>query len=266
MSDRVNIDYESGDITVGRVTVQSFTTKHPLSLIGKEAGVCWNSNTKDNEKNRKRAITCIKSEHNRTLEYVQIYFVFHDISIKLGREVYTHIGGDPTRLQDSTRRVDITTDFHYITPKSIEKEPAAKSLYEKQMELIRNTEVLLEKFGIPREDASGILPLNMCTKIVWRTNLRQLIDMVHKRTCTKAYWEFRALMEDIKKALLAYSDKDEEWKWIVDNLFVPNCVYLHRCPEDRSCGYYDNYCIKKLKEKEINSSTDLKTNSDNIVK
>lgn len=244
-----NIDQLYTYTTVGRVTVQNHTTKYPLSLIGEEAGVCWNSDTTDIEKDRKRGISCIKSEHGRTLEYVQVYFVFHDISIKLARELYTHIGGAPTRLQDSTRRVDMTSNFQYITPNTIKKNPEAKELFDKQMESIRQTEIALEKLGIPREDASGILPLDMKTTIVWRSNLRQLIDMAHKRTCTRAYWEYRALMEDIKNALIMYSDTNDEWKWIVDNLFVPNCVYLHRCPEAKSCGYYDNYCLQKLKEK-----------------
>ena len=38
----------------------------------------------------------------------------------------------------------------------------------------------------------------------------------------------RELFHDLCEALSAYS---EEWKWIVDNLFVPKCKFLGHCPE-----------------------------------
>jgi len=65
----------------------------------------------------------------------------------------------------------------------------------------------LEKLGIPREDISMLLPLGMETKVVVRTNLRNLIDMSHQRICTRAYWEYRNLMDDIKNELSCYSEE-----------------------------------------------------------
>ena len=45
--------------------------------------------------------------------------------------------------------------------------------------------------GIKKEDVANILPLGMTTKVVVRTNMRNLIDMSHQRLCSRAYWEFR---------------------------------------------------------------------------
>ena len=102
------------------------------------------------------------------------------------------------------------------------------------MKRINNDCLALEKeYGIPREDSAMCLPLGMTTKIVDKRNLRNLVDMSHQRMCTRAYWEYRELFRDISKALSEYSD---EWKWIVDNLFVPKCEYLGYCPEKKSCG------------------------------
>jgi thymidylate synthase (FAD) len=91
----------------------------------------------------------------------------------------------------------------------------------------------LEAMGIPREDSAMCLPLGMETKVVVKANLRHLVDMSHQRLCTRAYWEYRNLMRELKKQLSNYS---EEWKTLVDMLFVPKCEYLGYCPEEYSCG------------------------------
>ena len=81
-----------------------------------------------------------------------------------------------------------------------------------------------------------LLPLGMTTKIVDRRNLRNLVDMSHQRMCTRAYWEYRQLFNDICNALREYSD---EWRWIVDNLFKPKCDVFGYCTEKKSCGRKD---------------------------
>ena len=76
----------------------------------------------------------------------------------------------------------------------------------------------------------------MTTKISYRVNFRTLVDMSHQRMCTRAYWEFRQLFNDIARALKEYSP---EYKLIVDELFMPKCEYLGYCTESQSCGRKD---------------------------
>jgi thymidylate synthase (FAD) len=73
------------------------------------------------------------------------------------------------------------------------------------------------------------------TKVVVRTNLRNLIDMSRQRLCTRAYWEFRQLMKEIFWQLENYSD---EWEDLIYDLkvFKPKCELLGYCPETRGCG------------------------------
>ena len=78
-----------------------------------------------------------------------------------------------------------------------------------------------------------LLPLGMESKVVLRTNLRNLIDMAHQRLCTRAYWEYRQLMQDMVHALAEYS---EEWRYLTDHYFVPKCEVTGFCPEAKSCG------------------------------
>lgn len=217
---------------MGAIVIQAETTKYPITLIGKEAGLCWGANTVDSEKNYKRGWDCIKSQHGRTWEYPDVYMILNGYSARVIREFYTHIGGAPTRLQESTRYVNCT-DFKYITPPKIAANPSAKANYSAAMETIIKTVKSLEDQGLPREDAAMLLPLGMETKTVVKMNLRTLVSMANQRLCARAYWEFRNLMKDLKQALAAYSD---EWKTLVDELFVPKCETHGFCPEKFSCG------------------------------
>lgn len=218
---------------MGKVIIQRETTIDPISLIGREAGVCWGADITNEEKNYKRGIDCLTSGHGRTWEYTQVYVVLEGYSARVFRELYTHIGGAPTRLQASTRYINYQNGFPYVTPPVIEHNEEAKAIYDKAMQEITIAMQKLEALEMPREDVAMLLPLGMESKVVLRTNLRNLIDMSHQRLCTRAYWEYRQLMRDLMKELSEYS---EEWKYLVDHYFVPKCEVWGFCTEKKSCG------------------------------
>ena len=217
---------------MGKVTILNETTINPITFVGERAGICWGADTRDKEKNYKRGMDCILSNHGRTLEFVNVEMILDGYSARVIREWYTHIGGNPTRLQASTRYIDYK-DFEYITPKTIASNEKAKKIYDDLMESISWSSVALEQLGIPREDIAMLLPLGMTTKIVDKRNLRNLVDMSKNRMCTRAYWEYRELFRDICNELRELS---KEWEWVVDNLFKPKCEELGYCTERKSCG------------------------------
>lgn len=220
---------------MGTVTILETTTKQPISLIGERAGVCWGADTSDAEKNYKRGWDCIESGHGRTLEFVEVAMLLDGYSARVMREWYTHIGGAPTRLQASTRYIDYG-DFDYVTPPSLRGDEVALQTYQDCMRHIAYCVMTLEKdSGIPREDAAMLLPLGMTTRVVDRRNLRNLIDMSRQRMCQRAYWEYRALMDDICYALAHYGD---EWVRIVNECLNEKCEVLGYCPEKHGCGRY----------------------------
>lgn len=222
---------------MGKITILPETTKNPISLIGQRAGVCWNANTYDAEKNYKRGMDCILANHGRTLEFVNVEMIIDGYSARVIREYYTHIGSMPSRLQASTRYIDYEDkSFSYICPPSILNNEEGSKIYFDAMDNIQESLRKLSALDLPREDIAMLLPLGMTTKIVDKRNLRNLIDMSHQRMCTRAYWEYRKLFNDICKALSEVSD---EWKWIVDNLFVPKCEQYGYCTEKKSCGRKD---------------------------
>lgn len=217
---------------MGKVLVREYTTKTPLQMIGESAGFCWGSDISDANKNMKRAIDCIASGHGRTMEFPDIHLILDGYSARVIREFYTHIGCLPTRLQSSTRYVDAKS-FKYVTPPSVFKNEKARQVYDETMEHIREGYAKLEELGIKREDAAMVLPLGMETVIVDKRNFRNLVDMAKNRMCTRAYWEYRQLMNDICEALSSYSG---EWNTLIKLCMKPKCEISGYCTESKSCG------------------------------
>ena len=114
---------------MGKIIIQGETVKDPISLIGREAGVCWGADILAEDKNYKRGLDCLISGHGRTLEYLQAYVVLEGYSARVIRELYTHIGGAPTRLQASTRYIDYQKGFDYVIPPKISSNEEANQVY-----------------------------------------------------------------------------------------------------------------------------------------
>ena len=219
---------------MGKVTILPETTRNPISLIGRRAGICWGADITDEQKNYKRGLECLSNNHGRTLEFVNVEAVLDGWSARVIREWYTHIGGSPTRLQASTRYINYSNGFDYVIPSKIQDNAMALDKYTETMGIIRENAAILENdFGIPREDVANLFPLGMNTKMVDKRNLRNLIDMSHQRMCTRAYWEYRKLFKTYVDELRKI---DDEWAYIVDNYFMPKCDALGYCSEKYSCG------------------------------
>ena len=216
------------------IEIKKYTTEYPLQMIGELSGICFGANTEDIEKNIKRAWDCIDSGHERTEEFPDIYMVVDGYSAKCLRELYTHIGGAPTRLQESTRYIDYEKrGVPVVTPPSILRSELASEAWFETIEHIKNGMKKLKALGIPNEDLTNLLPLAYKSKMIWKVNLRTLVHFMQKRLCSRAYWEIRNLCNDICKELSNYS---EEWALLVKALFVPECEFLGYCREARSCG------------------------------
>lgn len=216
---------------MGTITILPETTKNPISLIGRRAGICWGSDVESDSKNYKRGLACINSGHGRVLEFVNIETVIDGYSARVIREWYTHIGGSPTRLQASTRYINYN-DFDYIIPNTI-KTIKQENEYREAMRSIKESTVKLMELGVPKEDVANLLPLGMATKIVDKRNLRNVIDMSRQRMCNRAYWEFRQMFTDYINAL---GEISEEWEYVVETQMKPKCDVYGKCSEAKSCG------------------------------
>ena len=208
---------------MGKVTILPETTRNPISLIGRRAGICWGADITDEQKNYKRGLECLSNNHGRTLEFVNVEAVLDGWSARVIREWYTHIGGSPTRLQASTRYINYSNGFDYVIPSKIQNNAMALDKYTETMGIIRENAAILENdFGIPREDVANLFPLGMNTKMVDKRNLRNLIDMSHQRMCTRAYWEYRKLFKTYVDELRKIDDE-----WTIEKLSNEDLEKIH---------------------------------------
>lgn len=206
-------------------------TKKPLTTIGERASHCYNTKLKDDGHAGRIGKSVILDGHGRNLEFVDIEFVLSGVSGRMVRELYTHISGDPTRLQASTRYITYK-DFDYYTPEGLNEEQL--KVYKETIEGIQEGYGKLKDLGVKNDITGYVLPLAMDTTVVWKGNLRNLINMFNQRLCKRALKEYQDFMKLLKKEL---SQLDDEWKWISDNYFVPKCIAQNNiCYEAHGCG------------------------------
>jgi len=117
--------------------------------------------------------------------------------------------------------------------------------------------------GMPAEDARGLMPTNIITRVNYITNLRGLLDHAGNRLCTQAQFEWRSVFALIAKAIREYQqpriDGDERygdawsqemwydqqgWQYeAISELLKPVCYQTGKCAFeanfDRKCSIRD---------------------------
>lgn len=211
----------------GKVKVLGYTV-NPLFAIGQAASICWGN--ADADKFIDIAEKCYCNRHYRVLEYADVTLELDGYSTKVIRELYTHVIGT-SRLQESTRYVDCS-NFNMIVPDTIGESSLTQNIFDNCVADICETYNNLIKLGVPKEDASYLLPLGHSTKVVIKINVRALLHLAELRMCTRALHEFRYLLQNIKAELY---ELGEEWETIASWL-KPKCEVVGYCEEQYSCG------------------------------
>lgn len=116
----------------------------------------------------------------------------------------------------------------------------------------------LVEAGMPAEDARGLLPTNLLTRINYNTSLRGLLDHAGVRLCTQAQFEWRLVWNKMIQAIQDYGPSQtyarrddgilnyESSKWQFNELatiFKPICYQKGSCQflsdVDRHCSIRD---------------------------
>jgi flavin-dependent thymidylate synthase len=98
--------------------------------------------------------------------------------------------------------------------------------------------------GIPAEDARGILPTNITTRIHYHTDLRNFVSTAGMRLCSQAQYEWKIVWSEFIKAILNFGPKEDRWQQkAIARLFQPVCYQTGSCgfngPADRYCSIRD---------------------------
>jgi flavin-dependent thymidylate synthase len=93
--------------------------------------------------------------------------------------------------------------------------------------------------GIPAEDARGLLPTNITTRLHYKTNLRNLAQHAGMRLCSQAQYEWKQVWNQMINAIWDYGEEEWETEAIV-SLFKPICFQTGKCEfqaeTDRWCS------------------------------
>lgn len=113
-------------------------------------------------------------------------------------------------------------------------------LWQKQVAATAMIYNQLVNMGMPAEDARGLLPTNITTRIHYKTDLRNLLEHAGNRLCTQAQFEWRKVEIGIVKAIR------ESGVYMADklaDLFRPICYATGKCEFnssfDRACSIRD---------------------------
>ncbi len=138
--------------------------------------------------------------HMSPIEHASFTFTVAGISRSLSHQLVRH---RIASYSQKSQRYIKEGDFDYIIPPSINNNPEAKEIFEREMDNIQNTYNRLIELGIHREDVRFVLP-NACeTSLICTLNARSLHNFFRLRCCTRAQWEIRQLadkmLEEVKK-------------------------------------------------------------------
>ena len=167
--------------------------------------------------------------HASVFEHVSFTFGIEGVSRVLTHQLVRH---RIASFSQQSQRYVAAHDFAYVTPPTIEANPAAKAKYDELMKHVRSAYDEFVEAGVPKEDARYILTNATETKIVVTMNARSLMHFFNLRCCYRAQWEIR----EMANLMLA------EVKKVAPRLFKnagASCVNTGRCPEGKmTCGHF----------------------------
>lgn len=128
----------------------------------------------------------------------------------------------------------------------------ARNLWDENMRNTARTYEGLIEAGVPAEEARGVLPHDMPTRLHWVCDLRTMLAEAGKRTCTQAQFPWRLIFAGMAKALREKANEPSELQgWTVGGpdawqfeaiaaALRPVCFQTGKCgfmaEFDRSCS------------------------------
>ncbi len=153
----------------------------------------------------------------------------------------------------------------------------ARHAWEESVETAEACYSYLVGAGVPAEDARGLMPHAMTTRLVWQVSLRELLHVAGLRLCTQAQFEWRTVLSlvvsqlrrwgvasdikphDINDSTVAW----EGWQFLeIADLLRPVCFQEGKCGFksnfDRSCKIRDRVDAHEAKGEHPSTWDDIR--------
>jgi flavin-dependent thymidylate synthase len=122
-------------------------------------------------------------------------------------------------------------------PPSVSERSELVGQYKEYMHGVQDFYNKLISDGVPAEDARGVLPHGVLTRLNYCTDLRNLADHAGNRLCTQAQFHWRQFFLSLVMAIGEYSPVAADL--LALDLFKPVCYQMGKCPFqadfDRGC-------------------------------
>ncbi len=159
-------------------------TPNPVETIAKIASICYDSKPK----NPLYLTTHLYNNgHLSVFEHIYFTFKIEGISRACSHQLVRHRHCSFTQR---SQRYCSEDGFEYIKPSTI-----TERWFDVCMDDIEYWYNVLQKNGIPNEDARYTLPNACATELYLSCNLRELIHIANERLCSRAQWEIRKLVQ-----------------------------------------------------------------------
>lgn len=149
---------------------------------------------------RKIALGCLKTGHFSGCRHLHFEFSVTGVSRSATHQLVRHERFAPVN-QQSSRYVDMS-GAGFVTPELIARDPEATAAYRQSLEQSRiaydQLRRTLKARGLTDEQANEtarmVLPQALMTTINLAPTFESLVNMTHKRMCSRAEWEIREVV------------------------------------------------------------------------
>lgn len=248
----VPIEADKGTGLIQPKVTLTYMTDHPLQRMAQAARLYEGVVVRDyREINQNTALRWFDDMSSTVLEapleYIDLSFLFEGVS----RAWMDQLTRQRTAvfIAESLRfAVKDKAHTQVTMPPSIAKldeDDPQRRVWQHALDTMGGVYNMLVDGGIPAEDARGILPLNIATRVNYKTNLRNLVPHAGMRMCSQAQWEWKHVWHLMIKAIREYDcEPGEEWQQAeIARLFKPICYQTGRCQfraaTDRFCVIRD---------------------------
>ncbi len=202
---------------------------HDTELVSRETALDW-------------FYSATKNVLQAPLEFIDIHLFIEGVTRAFTHQLVRQ--RTAVYVQESLRfAVKENAALEVVMPPSIavlEDDDPARAIWEYAVQHAGIAYNQLVNAGIPAEDARGLLPTNIATRIHYKTNLRNLAEHSGLRLCSQAQHEWKQVWAEIIKAILNYGPEENRWQQkLICTLFKPICYQTGKCefmaPTDRYC-------------------------------
>ncbi len=163
-------------------------TPNPVETIAQIASICYDSDPKN-------PMALVKHLYNNghmsVMEHIYFTFKIEGISRACSHQLVRHRHCSFTQR---SQRYCSEDGFDFVVPASIQGYE-----FSSDMSMIENFYEYYQENGVPNEDARYILPNACATSLYLSCNLRELIHLCNERLCTRAQWEIRELVQNMRQ-------------------------------------------------------------------